>query len=56
MCGITGIFFRNNAHVSLETIVKMAQSLQHRGPDEEGFFINADRKTIFEASKHDDTA
>src|SRR6184192_4975229 len=40
MCGITGQFnFQRHEPVERETIVRMARSIAHRGPDDEGFFI-----------------
>ena len=40
MCGITGQFnFQRREPVERETIVRMARSIAHRGPDDEGFFI-----------------
>src|SRR5438477_12594919 len=40
MCGITGQFnFQQREPVERETIVRMARSIAHRGPDDEGFFI-----------------
>ncbi len=41
MCGIAGIFQRNGARIDLDTLVRMTRTLTHRGPDEEGYFINA---------------
>ena len=41
MCGITGYFhFDNSRLVSVERLKKMTDSLIHRGPDGEGFFIH----------------
>ncbi len=41
MCGIAGQFnFQRRAPVERETIVRMARSIAHRGPDDEGFFIS----------------
>ena len=41
MCGITGkIFFSKERNVSLNELKKMTDILQHRGPDDEGFYIN----------------
>ncbi len=38
MCGICGQYnFKNGAPVSRKTIVRMTQTLVHRGPDDEGF-------------------
>src|SRR5688572_2014287 len=43
MCGIAGIVnLRSSGRVTSAAIVRMAQSLVHRGPDEDGFFIEAD--------------
>ena len=40
MCGIAGQFnFQRHQPVERETIVRMARSIAHRGPDDEGFFI-----------------
>jgi asparagine synthase (glutamine-hydrolysing) len=40
MCGIAGQFnFERREPVERETIVRMARSIAHRGPDDEGFFI-----------------
>ena len=40
MCGIAGQFnFQRLDPVERETIVRMARSIVHRGPDDEGFFI-----------------
>jgi len=40
MCGITGQYnFERHEPVERETIVRMARSIAHRGPDDEGFFI-----------------
>jgi asparagine synthase (glutamine-hydrolysing) len=40
MCGIAGQFnFQRHEPVERETIVRMARSIAHRGPDDEGFFI-----------------
>jgi len=38
MCGITGIFSSRN-NVTSETIIKMKKTLDHRGPDDSGFYI-----------------
>src|SRR5438093_4102683 len=40
MCGIAGQFnFQRRDPVERETIARMARSIAHRGPDDEGFFI-----------------
>jgi asparagine synthase (glutamine-hydrolysing) len=40
MCGIAGQFnFERSEPVDRDTIVRMARSIAHRGPDDEGFFI-----------------
>ena len=40
MCGITGQFnFQRRQPVERETIVRMARSIAHRGPDDEGYFV-----------------
>lgn len=41
MCGITGkIFFDKNRDVSLKELKNMSDVIKHRGPDEEGHYIN----------------
>src|SRR5438128_11228275 len=41
MCGICGQFnFTNNAPVDPEIIRRMADSIAHRGPDDEGYFVS----------------
>lgn len=39
MCGISGLFFRDERPVDCELIVRMTRSLAHRGPDGEGTWI-----------------
>ncbi len=41
MCGIAGIFnYKTNQPVDLTLLTRMYRSIVHRGPDEEGFYIN----------------
>src|SRR5882762_8205911 len=41
MCGVCGQFnFANNAPVDSEIIRRMAGSIAHRGPDDEGYFVS----------------
>jgi asparagine synthase (glutamine-hydrolysing) len=40
MCGIAGIFSTNPYNVQQPALQKMADTLKHRGPNGEGFFIN----------------
>ena len=40
MCGIAGILSKNKSLVNVQSLKKMADTLAHRGPDGEGFFIN----------------
>ncbi len=40
MCGIAGIISTNKLLVNKQSLKKMADSIAHRGPDGEGFFIN----------------
>jgi len=41
MCGLAGIFNFNKEPVALPTLKKMAAAIAHRGPDSEGFFVDA---------------
>jgi asparagine synthase (glutamine-hydrolysing) len=41
MCGISGILtFNQNTSISRELIQKMSEAIQHRGPDDEGIYLN----------------
>ncbi|HOK41807.1 MAG TPA: asparagine synthase (glutamine-hydrolyzing) [bacterium] len=41
MCGICGIYnYKTEVEVKKEILIKMNNSLFHRGPDDEGFYIN----------------
>ena len=41
MCGITGVFnYKSQRTVSRDILKNMTYSLKHRGPDEEGFYID----------------
>jgi len=40
MCGIAGIWNLNSEPVSREAIKKMVNTMVHRGPDDEGLYIN----------------
>lgn len=42
MCGIAGVFHLDGSPVDLEILMRMTRQLAHRGPDEEGYFINTD--------------
>ena len=40
VCGITGIFNFNNRPIIPEQLIRMNRTLVHRGPDEEGYYVN----------------
>lgn len=40
MCGISGILKLNNQKVNENELFEMMKAIKHRGPDDEGFFIN----------------
>ena len=40
MCGIVGIIYKNKQEVTGSILEKMASTIHHRGPDEDGIFIN----------------
>jgi asparagine synthase (glutamine-hydrolysing) len=40
MCGISGIYNRNGAKVPYELLARVTRTMAHRGPDEEGYFLN----------------
>lgn len=39
MCGIVGVFNLNHLGFRMSTLVDMANQLNHRGPDDEGFYL-----------------
>ena len=41
MCGIAGILSADVSKVEMHLLKKMADTLSHRGPDGEGYFINS---------------
>ncbi|NNC69328.1 MAG: asparagine synthase (glutamine-hydrolyzing), partial [Flavobacteriaceae bacterium] len=42
MCGITGkIYFSNEKNVSSHELEEMTNVIRHRGPDDEGYYLNA---------------
>ena len=47
MCGIAGIVSNNSSLVQQQKLQLMANALQHRGPDGEGFFINEQQQVGF---------
>ena len=46
MCGIAGIYEygRSEGSVSAPTVLRMRETLHHRGPDGEGLFVSEDRR------------
>ena len=40
MCWIAGYFCKSNDKVNLDLLKQMTRTLIHRGPDEEGYFVN----------------
>lgn len=40
MCGISGIFFKDNQSVSRDILVAMTRTMVHRGPDDEGYHLD----------------
>ncbi|UCC66257.1 MAG: asparagine synthetase B, partial [Deltaproteobacteria bacterium] len=41
MCGICGFCFSDQRPVEFDVLIKMTSALEHRGPDEEGYFVDA---------------
>ncbi|HEX8248703.1 MAG TPA: asparagine synthase (glutamine-hydrolyzing) [Pyrinomonadaceae bacterium] len=40
MCGIVGIINQNSRSIEREILEKMNRAIRHRGPDEDGFYVN----------------
>ncbi len=40
MCGITGIVRSDGAPIDRELLARMNEAIHHRGPDEDGFYLN----------------
>ena len=38
MCGLVGVLRRNRAPVPADVVARMAETIAHRGPDDEGAF------------------
>lgn len=55
MCGISGIFSLDNSLIKPETIEKMNNAIKHRGPDDEGYFINGPNSTASQLFSGDDS-
>lgn len=47
MCGIAGIISKNPFHLSTDRLKVMTDSIAHRGPDGEGFWINKNNNVGF---------
>jgi asparagine synthetase B (glutamine-hydrolysing) len=45
MCGIVGIY-NPNSGVDVHTLKEMTNTLFHRGPDEEGYFIDSEEEWL----------
>lgn len=44
MCGIAGKIYINNSNVEKSDLQVMSKKIEHRGPDDEGFYISKNRK------------
>src|SRR4051812_45111206 len=47
MCGIAGIVSRNNQLISEQRIRSASACLRHRGPDDEGIWLNEENTVAF---------
>ena len=54
MCGICGIYNFDGRPVGIELLKRMNLSMIHRGPDDEGYFVNAGGPEGREAGKPGD--
>lgn len=55
MCGISGIFNLDNTLVNPETLLAMNNSIRHRGPDDEGYYIKSLHSSIPQLFSGDDS-
>ena len=55
MCGISGILHFDKKPISTELLQKMAMSLRHRGPDDEGYLLVCTDDNKFEHRHGNDT-
>src|SRR4030043_179257 len=46
MCGICGFCFPDKRQVNLNILKKMTTTLQHRGPDDEGYYTKTDTEVL----------
>jgi asparagine synthase (glutamine-hydrolysing) len=46
MCGIAGVFYRNGDKLDSDLLARMTRTLAHRGPDDEGYFLNGPTSTV----------
>ena len=51
MCGICGIYNIDDRPVDKNLLKKMNNTLVHRGPDDEGYFVNDGRQKSWEARR-----
>ncbi len=47
MCGIGGILFPESGSVDVQTLTRMGESIKHRGPDQEGCWMNEEKTVGF---------
>lgn len=40
MCGVSGIICHDGQQIPLDLLIRMNRTMAHRGPDEEGYFLN----------------
>lgn len=45
MCGICGVFNTDGGRVDTDVLIRMTDSIEHRGPDAEGYFTNGSTVT-----------
>ena len=55
MCGIAGIFSPESNRVDQGLLLKMTNSIRHRGPDDDGFLLADSKNGLIEDRRSDDT-
>lgn len=56
MCGICGLYHYDKRPVSSDILISMTSSLEHRGPDEDGYYLNTLKENRGSSWRHNSGA